>query len=116
MKETRLSKRINSKNFSTKSIGYTAQEVDAYLDEITDEVLILERAIEEYTSQIRALEGKNAALEQKNRELSLELCTAKANQTVVTASNSNFSNMDLFNRIADLEKMVKKLLEKEGIK
>jgi len=114
MKSVKVSNKVYSKDFSIKSLGYDCREVDSFLDEINEEVLKLEREIEHLNEKLRQLEGKNAVLDQQNKSISLELYSAKAQNGVVSTSSANFSNMELFNRISSLEKMVKKLLEKQG--
>ena len=46
MKDTRLTDTILRKKFNTKALGYCAEEVDAFLDEINIEIEKLEREIE----------------------------------------------------------------------
>ena len=95
-------------------VTISSRQASAYEDEINEEVLKLEREIEHLNEKLRQLEGKNAVLDQQNKSISLELYSAKAQNGVVSTSSANFSNMELFNRISSLEKMVKKLLEKQG--
>ena len=112
MKSVKVSNKVYSKDFQIKALGYECREVDAFLDDINEEVLKLEREIDVLKEQIRILEGKNSALEQQNKTVSMELYNAKAQNGVASTSNANFSNIELFNRISSLELMVKKLLEK----
>jgi DivIVA domain-containing protein len=46
MRDTRLTDTILRKKFNTKALGYCAEEVDAFLDEINIEIEKLEREIE----------------------------------------------------------------------
>ena len=67
MKDIRLTDTILRKKFNTKALGYCAEEVDAFLDEINEEVLKLEREIEALQEKMRQLEGKNSVLDQQYR-------------------------------------------------
>ena len=112
MKSIKVSNKVYSKDFQIKALGYECREVDSFLDEVNEEILKLEREVDSLKENIRILEGKNLALEQKNKSISLDLYSAKAQNGVASTSNANFSNMDILNRIASLELMVKKLLDK----
>ena len=114
MKIVKVSNKVYSKDFSIKSLGYDCREVDAFLDEINEQIVKLEREIDSLNEKMRQLEGRNSALEQQHKSVSLELYNAKAHNGVTSTSNANFSNIELFNRISSLESMVKKLLEKEN--
>ena len=114
MKTVKVSNKVYSKDFSIKSLGYDCREVDSFLDEINEEVVKLEREIASLQEKMRQLEGKNSVLDQQYRNVSLELYNTKAQNGVASTSSANFSNMELFNRISNLEKMVKKLLDKEN--
>ena len=114
MKQIKISNKVYSKNFNVKSLGYCCEEVDAFLDDLNMEIVRLEREIEELQDKLRTSESKRQVLEKSNKDLSLELYSQKAHNTVSTNTNANFSNIDLLNRIANLEKMVQRLLDRNG--
>lgn len=107
----KLSEKINQVDFQRKPFGYTVEEVDGYLDGVVTEVIKLEREIESLNEKLRASEGAKAVLEQKNKELSIELYNYKAHNGVTSTSSANFTNIELLNRISNLEKMVKSLYD-----
>ena len=112
MKKIRVSNKIYTKDFNIKSLGYCCEEVDAFLDEINMEIVKLEREIEELNDKLRSSEAKRQFAEKSNKDLSLELYNQKAQHTVHNHTGANFNNIELLNRVANLEKMVQKLLEK----
>ena len=112
MKKVEFSDKVYEKDFHIKSIGYDCQEVDAFLDEINLQIVKLEREIVSLKEAKSTLEATRMALEQKNKDLQIDNAAIKASSTVTTSSNANFSNIQLLNRISNLETMVKKLLEK----
>ena len=113
MKEIKISKKVYEKDFKVKALGYCCEEVDRFLDEINEEIVKLERKLEDAIKEKDALEAKYMASEQKAKQLSVDLLTAKAQSTVTSSSNANFSNIDVLNRIGHLEKMIQALLDKE---
>ncbi len=111
MKEIKISQKVYTKNFNVKSLGYCCEEVDEFLDELNLEIVKLERKIEGLLEKNRQLDASRMALEQKNKELSIEVYNLKAHNPIPSSTNANFSNIDLLNRIANLENMVQKLLD-----
>ncbi len=111
MKEIKISHKVYTKNFNVKSLGYCCEEVDEFLDELNLEIMKLERKIDSLSEKTRQLESSKLALEQKNKELSIEVYNLKAHNSIPSSTSANFSNIDLLNRIANLENMVQKLLD-----
>ena len=111
MKEVKLSSKIYSKDFSITSLGYSCEEVDRFLDEINVEIAKLERELATSLEKYRTSETLRISAEKKYKELNLELCKLKASKTVESSSSANFSNIELLNRIANLESMVQQLLD-----
>lgn len=114
MKQVKMSNRVYTKDFNVKSLGYCCEEVDAFLDEINMEIVRLEREIEDLNAKLKTSETKRNIAEKSNKDLSLELYNQKAHHTVSTNSSANFNNIDVLNRLANLEKMVQRLLDKNG--
>jgi DivIVA domain-containing protein len=111
MKDSKISRKIYEKDFNTKALGYCCEEVDAFLDDINFDVEKLEREIETLKEKLHSSECRCAANEQKIKDLSRELYSQKAQNAVSSTSNGNFSNIELLNRIANLEKMVQSLID-----
>lgn len=111
MKEVKLSTKIYSKDFSIRSLGYSCEEVDRFLDEINVEIAKLERELATSLEKYRTSETLRISADKKYKELNLELCKLKASKTVESSSSANFSNIELLNRIANLESMVQQLLD-----
>ena len=112
MKEIKISKKVYEKDFKVKALGYCCEEVDRFLDEINEEIVKLERKLEDAIKEKDAFEAKYMASEQKAKQLSVDIVTVKAQSTVTSSSNANFSNIELLNRIGNLEKMIQALLDK----
>ena len=51
------------------------------------------------------------ASEQRNNDLNVQIASLKAQSTVASTTNANFSNIDILNRLSRLETMLNKLLE-----
>ena len=114
MKQVKMSNKVYTKDFNVKSLGYCCEEVDAFLDEINMEMVRLEREIEDLNARLKTSETKRNIAEKSNKDLSLELYNQKAHHTVSTNTGANFNNIDVLNRLANLEKMVQRLLDKNG--
>lgn len=113
MKEVKLSSKIYSKDFSIKSLGYSCEEVDRFLDEINVEVAKLERELASALEKFKTSETLRINSDKKYKEMNLELCKLKASKTIESSSSANFSNIELYNRIANLESMVQQLLDND---
>jgi len=111
MKEIKISQKVYTKNFNVKSLGYCCEEVDEFLDALNLEIVKLEREKDHLIEKNRQLDASKLALEQKNKELSIEVYNLKAHNPIPSSNSANFSNIDLLNRIANLENMVQKLLD-----
>lgn len=111
MKEIKFSKLVYEKDFKVKALGYCCEEVDNFLDEVNLEIVKLERMYQELKEKFDASETKLKAAEQRNKELNVTITTLKAQSTVTSTSNANFSNIDILNRLNNLENMLSKLLE-----
>lgn len=112
MKKVKFSDKVYEKDFNIKALGYDCQEVDRFLDEINIEINKLEREIVSLKETKNVLESTRHALEQKNKDLQIENAGIKAQNNVTTSSGANFSNIQMLNRVSNLEIMVKKILEK----
>lgn len=111
MKKVILSKNVYETDFNIKAVGYDCKQVDQFLDELNIEIEKLERQIEELKEKVTSLEGQNNVLNSKNRDLNTQLYTAKSQNAVSSFSSANLSNMDVYNRISDLESKVQKILD-----
>ena len=111
MKDNKISKKIYEKNFNIKALGYCCEEVDAFLDDVNFDVERLEREIETLKDKLSFTETCLRAQEQKVKDLTRDLYNQKAQNAVSSTSNGNFSNIELLNRIANLEKMVQTLID-----
>lgn len=92
---------ILEKQFHVDFKGYSAQEVDEYLDLIIQDY-------EEYNKMIKELGDRLAEFEQKTIELKQQISTLEAKETV-EAENSNsdlIQNLDVLKRISRLEEAV----------
>lgn len=114
MKEIKISKKVYEKDFKVKALGYCCEEVDKFFDEINMEIVKLERTNKELEERNEHLNSLLSVSEKKNASLSMDLANMKAQNAITSTSNANFSNIDLLNRIANLEKMVKELLDKHS--
>lgn len=111
MKDTRLTDTILRKKFNTKALGYCAEEVDAFLDEINIEIEKLEREVEHLKRELSTQQTLTNMHANKSKELNIELCNLKAQNGVSSTTTANFANIQLLDRIGNLEKMVQKLLD-----
>lgn len=114
MKEIKISKKVYEKDFKIKSLGYCCEEVDRFLDDINSEINKLERENDELRDKNENLEASLKAYDKRYSDLSVKYVEVKAQSTTSLASNANFSNIELLNRIANLEKMVQELLDKHN--
>ena len=112
MKNIKFSQNVYEKDFNVKSVGYDCHEVDSFFDEINLEIIKLEREIDNLKELNKSLEAIKSVLEQKNKDLQIEITTLKASNTVSSSSNANFSNIQLINRISTIESNVKRILDK----
>ena len=100
---------ILDKEFKVDAKGYRPQEVDKFLDMVI-------RDYTEFASIIKKLQNENKMLNDDNAKLKAEYRKLKniidsANESTATGSNggsskNNFNNVDLLNRISNLEKVV----------
>ena len=111
MKQVKMSNRVYTKDFNVKSLGYCCEEVDAFLDEINIEIEKLEREVEHLKRELSTQQTLTNMHANKSKELNLELCNLKAQNGVSSTTTANFANIQLLDRIGNLEKMVQKLLD-----
>lgn len=88
---------ILNKEFKVDFKGYSAAEVDAFLDLVLDDYQIVEENVAELLSKIETLE--NELKEAKEKMVDLE-----GRQKVIDLSNTtSYSSVDLLKRVSRLE-------------
>ena len=93
---------ILDKQFNVDFKGYSASEVDAFLDIILEDYQIYEENLDELKSEIQKLHEEVADLKKHNLEL-------EGKQRVIDLSNTtSYSSVDLLKRVARLEEEVYK--------
>lgn len=93
---------ILDKQFNVDFKGYSASEVDAFLDIILEDYQIYEENLDELKSEIQKLHEEVAELKKQNLEL-------EGKQRVIDLSNTtSYSSVDLLKRVARLEEEVYK--------
>lgn len=91
---------ILDKEFNVDFKGYSASEVDSFLDTVLDDYQNYDENIAELTSKIEELEKMIADLKAKNLEL-------ESKQKVIDLANTtSYSSVDLLKRVARLEEEV----------
>ena len=91
---------ILDKEFKVDFKGYSAAEVDAFLDQILDDYYTYEENVEELQSQI-------ADLKTKLQEAQKGLTELEGKQKVIDLSNTtSYSSVDLLKRVSHLEEGV----------
>ena len=108
-KEIKLSNKVYSKDFSVKAMGYSCEEVDSFFDEVNIEIGKLERELERIKGDLEREKANYTAEKQKADSLYLQFTQLKAQGGNTVNNNASFNNIELFNRIANIEKMLKKL-------
>lgn len=93
---------ILEKEFSIDFKGYSAPEVDQFLDKVIADYNNFEKVIKKYNSEIEALEQKLAKSEMKI----IELEESSRKRSSGNESETNVNYVDLVKRIARLEAMV----------
>lgn len=103
MEKTNLTvEEILDKQFNVDFKGYSASEVDGFLDVVLEDYQIFEENIEELTKQIDSLKEEIESLKAEKREL-------ESKQRVIDLSNTtSYSSVDLLKRISRLEEEVYK--------
>lgn len=97
MKKVNLSlSEILNKEFNVDFKGYSAAEVDAFLDKVIQDYQIYDKNIEELSTKIVNLENK--LTEANNRILELN--------GKEKAVDNNFNSLDLLKRVSRLEQEV----------
>ena len=91
-------KEILDKDFKIDARGYRPQEVDQFLDLIIKDYVDFETTTKRLVTEIKVLESDNAKLKAEIRNMKSALEIANSNKGV--------TNVDLFKRISDLEKVV----------
>ena len=94
-------KRILNKEFSIETKGYSANEVDSYLDIVKEDYLNFQSMLNESYDEIESLQKENAALRRKLNELLRERQDQRDNAHVMEESLNN--NVDVLRRISQLE-------------
>ncbi len=112
MKEIRLSNKVYKKNFSLKAYGYDTLEVDTFLDEVNLEIFELEKKIENLIIENESLKRDKILVETTNNDLRKENFKLKTSNTVNQNQVSNFSNIDILNKIANIETLIQEINNK----
>ena len=97
-------KRILINEFSIETKGYSANEVDSYLDIVKEDYLNFQSMLNESYDEIESLQKENAALRRKLNELLRERQDQRDNAHVMEESLNN--NVDVLRRISQLEREV----------
>ena len=113
-KAIKLSDKIYSKDFSIKAMGYSCEEVDGFFDEVNIEIDKLERELEKIKNDLSKEQSENSALLQKYNNLYLENTAIKAQNGVSSNNTASFNNIELYNRVSNIEYMLKKLLDEKN--
>ena len=91
---------ILDKEFNVDFKGYSASEVDSFLDTVLDDYQNYDENIEELQAKISELEAEIEALKRKNLDL-------ESKQKVIDLANTtSYSSVDLLKRVARLEEEV----------
>ena len=91
---------ILDKEFNVDFKGYSASEVDSFLDVVLDDYQNYDENVAELKSKIEELEKTIADLKAKNLEL-------ESKQKVIDLANTtSYSSVDLLKRVARLEEEV----------
>lgn len=91
---------ILDKEFKVDFKGYSAAEVDAFLDDVLEDYQIQEENIIELTNRIKELEEELADAKKTNREL-------ETKQRAIDLTNTtSYSSVDLLKRVSRLEEEV----------
>ena len=96
-------KEIYEKDFNCVAAGYSPEEVDTLLDEITSDYRNYNHFIKELIKQNQELIDENNDL--KNQERRLKVENAAINEMTETGHLS-VNNVDMLRRISNLEKVV----------
>ena len=97
-------KRILNKEFSIETKGYSANEVDSYLDIVKEDYLNFQSMLNESYDEIENIKKENADLRRKLNELLRERQDRRDNAHVMEESLNN--NVDVLRRISQLEREV----------
>lgn len=97
-------KRILNKEFHIETKGYSANEVDSYLDIVKEDYLNFQSMLNESYDEIESLQKENSALRRKLNELLREQQEHRDNARVMEESLNN--NVDVLRRISQLEREV----------
>ncbi len=91
---------ILDKEFNVDFKGYSAGEVDAFLDTVLEDYQIFEENVAELQKEIASLKEEISDLKNKNLEL-------ESKRKVIDLSNTtSYSSVDLLKRVARLEEEV----------
>ena len=103
MEKTNLTvEEILDKQFNVDFKGYSASEVDGFLDVVLEDYQIFEENVEELTKQINSLKEEIEVLKAEKLEL-------ESKQRGIDLSNTtSYSSVDLLKRISRLEEEVYK--------
>lgn len=99
-------KKILNKHFQIDFKGYSATEVDYFLDAIAEDYETFAAMLNESYEQIEKLQKDNEALKMKIRQMEKEHLIQQDN--IRSMEENISSNVDLLKRISNLEKEVYK--------
>ena len=111
MADKKLSTKVFQRNFTTQPLGFCCQEVDNFLDNLNYDISQLERTVEQLTMQNKKLSEEIKEKDHTIKDLNRKLGKSKALDNIATTSSPNFSNIDILNRLTNLENMVQKILD-----
>lgn len=109
-KDEKLSSKVTNQNFVVKALGYCCEDVDKFLDDLNLEIVQLERKVEQLEKDNYRLQADAIGDKQAIKDLNFKLNLSKAQDN--TTASINYSNIDLLNRITNLENMVQEILNK----
>ena len=90
---------ILEKEFKIDARGYRLQEVDKFLD-------VIIKDYNEYNNIIKSLEKEKRELAQENTVLKNEVRNLKSSIEAARIGEKEITNVDLFRRISQLEKII----------
>lgn len=110
-KKITLSNEIYIADFDIEHSGYNCWQVDTFLDSLNIEISKLERNIANLTKEKETLKNDLETAYKENRDLEKKIASYKSQLLVPTTNSDGLRNIDLINRISNLETMVNEILE-----
>lgn len=110
-KKITLSNEIYIADFDIEHSGYNCWQVDTFLDNLNIEIAKLERTIADLTKEKITLKNDLETAYKENRDLEKKIAVYKSQLPVASTNSDGLRNIDLINRISNLETMVNEILE-----